>query len=68
MILEEVLTDKEIEVVVYASEGMTIKEMAAKMGKSPRTIDHYRDRILDKLKCKSITHAVGILYRSGVLA
>lgn len=67
MVLEEILTDKEIEVVVLASEGLTLREIAIKMGKSPRTIDGYRDRILKALKARNMTHAVGLLFRTGVI-
>lgn len=68
MILEELLTDREIETVIYASEGLTLREIAAKIGISHRTVDNYRDGILKKLKCRNMTHAVGFLFRNGMLA
>ncbi|HMO63374.1 MAG TPA: response regulator transcription factor [Ferruginibacter sp.] len=47
------LTDKETEFLKYACTELTYKEIADKMTVSPRTIDHYRDTLFEKLKVKT---------------
>lgn len=41
-----------------AACGYTAKETAAKLSLSPGTIKNYREKILEKLECKSIAQAV----------
>lgn len=47
------LSNREIEFLKLASTEMTYKEIATKMGLSPRTVDGYREILFDKLNVKS---------------
>lgn len=47
------LTEKEKEFLRLNCSEMTYKEIAAKMGISPRTVDGYRDQLFEKLEIKS---------------
>lgn len=47
------LTDREIEFLKLCASEFTYKEIAEEMNVSPRTIDGYRDILLEKLKAKS---------------
>ena len=48
------LSDRELEVVEYASMGMGTKEIAAKMNLEASTISTYRRRAFEKLKVQNI--------------
>ena len=54
-------------VLNYYADGMSGKQIAKELGNSERTIDTHRSRILRKLHAKSITHAVGVYARAGLL-
>ncbi len=47
------LTPKEKEFLQYCATELTYKEIADKMGISPRTIDSYRENLFQKLEIKS---------------
>ena len=47
------LNEKELEFLKWNCTDLTFKEIAVEMGVSPRTIDNYRDALLQKLDCKS---------------
>ncbi|MGZ8517071.1 MAG: response regulator transcription factor [Chitinophagaceae bacterium] len=46
------LNEKEIEFLKWACSELSYKEIAGKMGLSPRTLDSYRDHLQEKLECK----------------
>ena len=46
------LNEKETEFLKWACTDLSYKEIAEKMGVSPRTIDSYRDQLQEKLECK----------------
>ena len=46
------LSEKEKEFLKWACTELSYKEIADKMGISPRTVDNYRDHLQDKLECK----------------
>lgn len=49
----QLMTDREKEFLTYSCSELTYKEIADKMGISPRTIDGYRDSLFEKLHIKS---------------
>ncbi len=49
----EQLTDRELEVFQFLSDGFTIREIASKMSVSIKTVDTYRENIKGKLGLKS---------------
>lgn len=47
------LTKREMEFIKYACTELTYKEIASKMGISPKTVDGHRDSLFYKLNVKS---------------
>ncbi len=60
------LNETEIKFIRYACSEMTYKEIALKMGLSPRVIDNYRDALFDKLNLKSRVGLVVYGVKNGV--
>lgn len=63
------LTARELEIVkrILAEPSATSsKEIAAHLGISPRTVDHHRARILEKLEVKSLTELIALANREQV--
>ncbi len=56
------LTDREMEVFELIGQGLTIRQIAAKLQLSPKTIETHREHIKEKLDLKNTTeltkHAV----------
>lgn len=55
---ENVLSNKETEVLVLISKGLTTKEIAAKLFVSSRTIETHRANILKKLEVKNTAELI----------
>ncbi len=58
----ERLTDREIEIFQMIGQGLTTRQIAGKLGLSPKTVDAHRERIKQRLELKNVTeltkHAV----------
>jgi RNA polymerase sigma factor (sigma-70 family) len=52
------LTDREREVLEHAVKGLHAKEIAARLGISPRTVEVHRTRIMEKLEVRNIAELV----------
>lgn len=52
------LTDREIEVLRLICDGCSSKEIARKLGLSPKTIDSFRATLLEKTRARSSTRLV----------
>lgn len=50
---EEILSDREYQVLRMIASGKQIKTMAEKLGISPKTVSTYRHRLLEKLNMKT---------------
>jgi len=61
------LTEKEIDFLKWACTELSYKEIANKMGVSPRTIDNYRDVLQGKLECKGRIGLALWAIRQGVV-
>jgi two-component system, LuxR family, response regulator FixJ len=48
------LTRRELEVMYLVTEGLSNKEIARKMDISPRTVEKYRARVMEKMHADSI--------------
>jgi DNA-binding NarL/FixJ family response regulator len=62
------LSEREREVVRLLAEGLTMKEMAQQLALSPRTLETYRARALEKLDMKTRAELVRYAIRCGWLA
>lgn len=57
------LTSRELEIaqwIIANPAGATSKEVAIQLGISPRTVDHHRARILEKLGVRSIAELISL--------
>lgn len=61
------LSDRESEVVRLLAQGLTMKEMAAQLLLSPRTLETYRSRAMEKLGLKTRADLVRYAIRCGWL-
>jgi two-component system, NarL family, invasion response regulator UvrY len=61
------LSDRELEFLKLICTELTFKEIAEKMHVSPRTIDGYRDALLEKLQCKTRIGLVIFAIKNGVV-
>ena len=59
----DVLTSRETEVLRGLAEGKSNKEVAARLGISPRTIDTHRAHIMDKLHVRTLSDLVHFAIR-----
>jgi two-component system invasion response regulator UvrY len=62
------LNEKETEFLKWACTDLSYKEIADKMGVSPRTVDGYRDALQDKLDCKGRIGLVLWAIKQGMVA
>ena len=65
--LESLLSEREMLVLNHIAQGCTGKEIAKTLAVSPRTVDTYRNRIIGKLKAKSIAELTQIAVHAGLV-
>ena len=63
----EKLTDREREVLGYTVEGYSSTEIGKKLFISPKTVDTYRARIMEKLNLHHRSELVRFALRNGLL-
>lgn len=61
------LSKREHEVLVYASQGLTDKEIGRHIFVCVTSVKRYKATLLAKLEASNTAHAVGIAYRRGIL-
>ena len=61
------LSDREYHVLCMAAMGKTVKEIAAELSLSPKTVSTYRRRILEKLRLSTHAEAVRYAIREGLV-
>jgi DNA-binding NarL/FixJ family response regulator len=61
-----VLSDREREVLQLVSEGLSTKEIAARLYITPKTVDAHRQRIMDKLEIHSVAELTRYALREGI--
>jgi DNA-binding NarL/FixJ family response regulator len=65
--LPSLLTDRELEVLRLIADGLTTRDVAARLGISPRTVENYKQHMFAKLGVQSRAHAVAVASRLGIL-
>ena len=61
------LNEREIEFLKFICTDLTLKEIADRMHVSPRTVDGYRDALLEKLECKSRVGLAIFAIKNGIV-
>ncbi|MEO0468784.1 MAG: response regulator transcription factor [Bacteroidota bacterium] len=61
------LSDREIEILILFSEGLSYKEIAAQLSISPRTVEGHKKNILDKLQLQTTIDMVKYAIREGLI-
>ena len=61
------LTSREIEVLNCLANGKSNKEVAARLGISPRTVDAHRAHIMDKLHVRTLSELVHFAIRHKIV-
>ena len=64
---QEILSEREYEVLVKLAEGLSIKEIAIGMTLSSKTISTYRARLMQKLGLKSLAEIVRYCLDNGIV-
>jgi len=67
-VFEDVLTRRQWEVLRMIAQGKNIKEIAADLNLSPRTVDFHRASIMQKLHVKSVAELVRYALQRGLVA
>jgi DNA-binding NarL/FixJ family response regulator len=62
----DLLSDREREVFQLTVEGNTSAAIAEKLGLSPKTVETYRSRVMEKLGVEDITGLVRYAIRHGL--
>jgi DNA-binding NarL/FixJ family response regulator len=61
------LSKREKELLVYASNGFSIKQMAVLLKLSPYTIDSHNRNIIKKMEAKNMKEAIAKSIRNGII-
>jgi DNA-binding NarL/FixJ family response regulator len=61
------LQQKQIDVLLYSSNGYTVKEIAAKKGVTVKVIEGMKQSIMKKFKAKTWTQAISDAFRLRII-
>lgn len=64
---EEMLTERQIEILVLIARGQAAKEIAFKLGLSPKTVDVHRSRIMERLGINDLPGLTLYCVRHGLI-
>ncbi len=62
------LTERERAVLQLVAEGSSSKEVASRLELSPKTVEHYRSKVMQKLGCREVTALTRYAVRRGLVA
>lgn len=64
----EKITKSELHVLLHLCQGMTASEIGEKIFKSTRTIEGYKQRLMDKTRSKNTASLVAWAFRNGIIS
>ncbi|WKB54082.1 response regulator [Eleftheria terrae] len=64
---EELLTERQLEILVLIGKGLATKEVAFKLGLSPKTVDVHRARIMERLGINDVAGLTLYCVRHGLI-
>lgn len=67
LISDEMLSDREKEVIRCFGDGLSYKETASKLNISPRTVETHRNTIMEKLGMHSLAELIKFAIRVGIV-
>jgi len=67
MLPHATLSDREYQVLCMLGSGTSVKETAAELGLSPKTVSTYRTRVLAKMKLKTNAELIRYALRHGLV-
>ncbi|HRE68571.1 MAG TPA: response regulator transcription factor [Cyclobacteriaceae bacterium] len=59
-------TERELEISIKLSKGLTAREVAQELGLSARTVETHKQNLMEKTKTKNAIELVGFMYQHGV--
>ncbi|MBT8488144.1 MAG: response regulator transcription factor [Gemmatimonadetes bacterium] len=62
----ESLTPRETEVLLHVAEGLTNREIGGKLEISPRTVETHRERVMDKLRIRTVAGLTRFVVENGL--
>ena len=67
MLPHSLLSDREYQVLCKLGSGTSVKDTAAELGLSPKTVSTYRTRVLTKMNLKSNAELIRYVLRHGLV-
>lgn len=64
---EDVLTERQVEILRLVADGLSSKEIAYELGLSPKTVDVHRARIMERLRLNDIASLTRYAVRKGLV-
>jgi two-component system response regulator FixJ len=59
------LSERQLQVMDLTAQGLTNKQIAIQLGISPRTVESYRARVMERMGAKNLAELVRIVMRLG---
>ena len=66
--LPDVLTARQREILQLVAEGLSTKEIAAKLGLSIKTVETHRTQIMNRLRIRDVAGLVRYAIRAGLVS
>lgn len=61
------LSERELEVLRLAADGLTAREIAAALSIAPRTVEHHLDHAKLKTRTRNRVHTIAYVVQAGLL-
>ena len=61
------LSDRQMDVLRLAADGLTTPQIAAELGLSPRTVDTHRELAIAEMGARNMVHAVALAIQEGLI-